>query len=175
LGTATANSPDTISLIGMPGAGKSTTGVLLAKLCGLRFVDTDLDIQVHAGATLQQILERDGHLQLRTLEQEVLLGVDLAGAVIATGGSVPYSDAAMQRLKTAGPVIYLEADLATLERRVAAAPLRGIASDSDQSFADIFAERTPLYRQYADPCVDAAGDSPEAVAATIVHWLSQPT
>jgi len=175
LGTATANSPDTISLIGMPGAGKSTTGVLLAKLCGLRFVDTDLDIQVHAGATLQQILERDGHLQLRTLEQEVLLGVDLAGAVIATGGSVPYSDAAMQRLKTAGPVIYLEADLATLERRVAAAPLRGIASDSDQSFADIFAERTPLYRQYSDLCVDAAGDSPEAVAATIVHWLSQPT
>jgi shikimate kinase len=174
LATATATSPDTISLIGMPGAGKSTTGVLLAKLCGLRFVDTDLDIQVHAGATLQQILERDGHLQLRTLEQEVLLAVDLAGAVIATGGSVPYSDAAMQRLKTAGPVIYLEADLATLERRVAAAPLRGIASDSDQSFADVFAERTPLYRQYADLCVDAAGDSPEAVAATIVHWLSQP-
>lgn len=174
MGTATATSPDTISLIGMPGAGKSTTGVLLAKLCGLRFVDTDLDIQVHAGATLQQILERDGHLRLRTLEQEVLLAVDLAGAVIATGGSVPYSETAMQRLKTAGPVIYLEADLATLERRVAAAPLRGIASDSDQSFADIFAERTPLYRQYADLRIDAAGDSPEAVAATIVHWLSQP-
>jgi len=174
LGTATTRSANTISLIGMPGAGKSTTGVLLAKLCGLRFVDTDLDIQVHAGATLQQILERDGHLQLRAIEQEVLLHVDLAGAVIATGGSVPYSDAAMQRLKTAGPVIYLEADLATLERRVAAAPLRGIACDSDQSFADIFAERTPLYRHYADLCVDAAGNSPETVAATIVQWLAQP-
>ena len=71
MATATATSPDTISLIGMPGAGKSTTGVLLAKLCGLRFVDTDLDIQVHAGATLQQILERDGHLQPGLAEQPV--------------------------------------------------------------------------------------------------------
>ncbi len=173
--SAITTGASTISLIGMPGAGKSTTGVLLAKLCSLRFVDTDLDIQVHAGATLQHILERDGHLQLRALEQEVLLRVELAGAVIATGGSVPYSDAAMQRLKTAGPVIYLEADLATLERRVAAAPLRGIACDSKQSFADIFAERTPLYRHYADLCVDAAGKTPELAAASIVRWLAQRT
>jgi shikimate kinase len=173
LGIASATSTETISLIGMPGAGKSTIGVLLAKFSGLRFVDTDLDIQVRAGATLQQILERDGHLQLRALEQEVLLDVELAGAVIATGGSVPYSDAAMQRLKAAGPVIYLEADLATLEQRVAAAPLRGIASDSNQDFAGIFAERTPLYRHYADLQVDAAGCGPETVAATILQWLAQ--
>jgi shikimate kinase len=174
LGTDITTRANTISLIGMPGAGKSTTGVLLAKLCGLRFVDTDLDIQVHAGATLQQILEHDGHLRLRAIEQDVLLKVDLAGAVIATGGSVPYSDTVMQRLKAAGPVVYLEADLATLERRVAAAPLRGIACDSEQSFADIFAERTPLYRRYADLCVDAAGEAPEAVAVRILQWLAQP-
>lgn len=173
MGIAGTTSTDTISLIGMPGAGKSTIGVLLAKLSGRRFVDTDLDIQVRAGATLQQILERDGHLQLRALEQQVLLDVDLAGAVIATGGSVPYSDAAMQRLRAAGPVVYLEADLATLEQRVAAAPPRGIASDSNQDFAGIFAERTPLYSHYADLRVDATGSGPEAVAAIILQWLAQ--
>ena len=79
----------TISLIGMPGAGKSTVGVVLAKLAGLRFIDTDIDLQVRAGASLQQILERDGYQQLRALEQDVLLDLDLQGAVVATGGSAP--------------------------------------------------------------------------------------
>lgn len=163
----------TISLIGMPGAGKSTIGVLLAKLSGLRFVDTDLDIQVHAQATLQQILERDGYLHLRALEQEVLLELDLSGAVVATGGSVIYSDPAMQRLRAAGPVVYLEAKLATLQRRVAAAPLRGIASAADQGYEHIFAERTPLYRHYADLCVNADTGGPDAVAQTILRELGE--
>lgn len=162
---------NTISLIGMPGAGKSTIGVVLAKLSGRRFVDTDLDIQVRAGATLQQILDSRGHQYLRALEQEVLLGIDLDGAVIATGGSAVYSEPAMQRLKIAGPVVYLEASLATLEKRVAAAPLRGIACDPGQTFTDIFAERTPLYLRYADLIVDAAAGSPEAVATTILREL----
>ncbi|MCP5128570.1 MAG: shikimate kinase [Pseudomonadales bacterium] len=168
------NQAKSISLIGMPGVGKSTIGVVLAKLCGLRFVDTDLDIQVHAGATLQEILERDGYRQLRALEQEVLLGIDLDRAIIATGGSVVYSAAAMRRLKTAGAVVYLEADLDTLQRRVAAAPPRGIACDGNQGFADICAERTPLYRQYADFTVDATAGSPEAVAQTILLKLAAP-
>lgn len=163
--------PRTISLIGMPGAGKSTIGVVLAKLCGLRFVDTDLDIQVHAGATLQQILEKHGYQHLRAIEQEVLLAIELDQAVIATGGSVVYSEAAMQRLKAAGPVIYLQAELATLEQRVAAAPLRGIACDTNQDFPAIYAERTPLYRRYADISIDAGAGTPETVAAQIVHQL----
>ena len=81
-------SVSTISLTGMPGAGKSTVGVILAKLTGLRFVDTDLDIQVQEGLTLQQILDRRGHLYLRAVEEEVLLSIDLGGAIISTGGSV---------------------------------------------------------------------------------------
>jgi len=164
----------TISLIGMPGAGKSTIGVLLAKLSGMRFVDTDLNIQVHAQATLQQILERDGYLQLRALEEEVLLRLELFGAVVATGGSVVYSDPAMQRLKAAGPVIYLEADLATLQLRVAAAPLRGIACAADRGFEHIFAERTPLYKRYADLCINAGAGSPDIVAQTIMRELGEP-
>jgi len=169
--TDSGNRVKTISLIGMPGAGKSTVGVVLAKLGGLRFVDTDLDIQVRAGATLQQILERDGYLRLRALEQDVLLSIDLAGAVIATGGSAVYSEPAMQRLKAAGPVVYLEVDLATLQRRVAVAPMRGIACEANKSYADIHAERTPLYRHHADITVDAGCGTAETVAGAILREL----
>ena len=161
----------TISLIGMPGAGKSTIGVVLAKLSGRRFVDTDLDIQVQAGETLQQILDREGYRHLRALEQDVLLSIELDEAIIATGGSVVYSEPAMQRLKAAGPVVYLEANIATLEKRVAAAPLRGIACVAGQGYAEIFAQRTPLYLHYADLIVDACAGTPETVAMAILQKL----
>jgi shikimate kinase len=164
---------NTINLIGMPGAGKSTVGVLLAKLAGLRFVDTDLEIQLRESATLQQILERDGYQHLRTIEQQVLLEIQLDNAVISTGGSAVYSEPAMHRLKAAGPAVYLAADLATLEHRVAAAPMRGIASKAGDSYAEVYAERTPLYRHHADLTVDASAGSPDAVAAQILQLLSQ--
>lgn len=164
--------PQTISLIGMPGAGKSTVGVILAKLTGQRFTDTDLDIQLREHATLQDILEREGHQRLRQIEEEVLLACDLDHAIISTGGSVVYSKAAMARLASAGPVVYLTADLATLEDRVSAAPLRGIASGREQSFADIYAERTPLYQRYADVSVDATGGNADQVAAEILDQLT---
>jgi len=167
-------SANTISLIGMPGAGKSTIGVVLAKISGSRFVDTDLDIQVRAGATLQQIIDDKGYQYLRALEQDVLMDIELDAAIIATGGSVVYSDKVMQRLRAAGPVVYLKVDIATLEQRVAAAPERGIACDSNQSFTDIFLERTPLYDQHADISVDAATGTPESVAVAILEQLNPP-
>ena len=163
--------PETISLIGMPGAGKSTVGVILAKLTGLRFVDTDLDIQVREKATLQQILERHGYRHLRAIEQEVLLAIALDHAIISTGGSVVYSGAAMRRLRTAGPVVYLATDLATLEQRVAAAPLRGIACDAQQGYAQVFSERTPLYERYANITVNADMGCADEVAAQILRQL----
>jgi shikimate kinase len=169
------NLPTTVSLIGMPGAGKSTVGVLLAKLMGLQFRDTDLDIQVTAGATLQEILDCDGHDKLRKIEQEVLMEIALEQAVISTGGSVVYSGPVMQRLREAGPVVYLEVDLHTLEQRVAAAPLRGIASGAGQSFSDVFNERTPLYQRYADYTVSSKIGPVEAVAGTIMDLLDQAT
>ena len=164
--------PETICLIGMPGAGKSTVGVILAKLTGLRFADTDLDVQVRENATLQQILEQHGYLHLRAIEQEVLLGISLDHAIISTGGSVVYSEQVMQRLKSAGPIVYLAADLPLLQQRVAAAPLRGIASNSRQSYDEVFAERTPLYRRYADITVDAACGCADDVAAAILEQLA---
>jgi shikimate kinase len=162
---------DTISLIGMPAAGKSTVGVILAKQTGLRFVDTDLDIQVREGATLQEIVDSRGHLYLRAVEHTVLMDVDLSHALISTGGSVVYSEDVMARLKAAGPVVYLDADLATLEARIALAPPRGIASDGGDSFAVVYAERTPLYRRYADLRVDACAGTADQVARTILDSL----
>lgn len=167
--SSSCGTPGTISLIGMPGAGKSTVGVILAKVGGLRFVDTDLEIQQREHATLQQIIEERGYLHLRAIEQEILLETDLDNAVISTGGSVVYSARAMQRLRAAGPVVYLEVDLATLQRRVAAAPLRGIASPSQHTYAEVYAERTPLYRQYADVTVDAGMACADSVAAAILQ------
>ncbi len=166
-----SNLPGTISLIGMPGAGKSTVGVLLAKLTGLRFCDTDLEIQVRENATLQEIIDRHGYRYLRNVEEQVILAVDLRYTVVSTGGSAVYSAACMQRLHASGPVVYLEADLETLQQRVAAAPLRGIASDAAQSFAEVYAERTPLYHRHAGITVDATAGSADEVAATILSYL----
>jgi shikimate kinase len=157
----------TISLIGMPGAGKSTVGVILAKLCGLEFRDTDLSIQTSEGMPLQEILETHGNAGFRRIEENVLLEVPLDGAVISTGGSVIFSEPVMARLRRAGPVVYLHADIATLESRIAANPLRGIARDGGQTYADVYAERRPLYEHFADLTVDAAAGSADEVAAAI--------
>ncbi|GAB5413911.1 MAG: shikimate kinase [Congregibacter sp.] len=161
----------TISLIGMPGVGKSTVGVILAKLIGLEFADTDLAIQAREQRTLQEILEADGHLALRRIEEEVLLEVPIENRVLATGGSVVYSEKIMRRLCAAGPVVFLKADIATLQTRVANNPQRGIASDAGQSFEDIFAERVPLYRRYATHTVIATGGNADAIAAMVVQCL----
>jgi len=166
-----ADIPHTISLIGMPGAGKSTVGVILAKLLGRRFRDTDLDIQLREEATLQEILNRSGYLRLRKIEEEVLLELALQDTIVSTGGSAVYSSAVMERLRAAGPVVYLQADLATLAPRVAATPERGMANSSDQSFAEVYAERTPLYAHHATHTVDATDGTADHVALSIADLL----
>ena len=162
---------DTVSLIGMPGVGKSTVGVLLAKQLGLGFLDTDLEIQRREDATLQTLLETRGYRYLREVEEAVLLSVPLSGQVVSTGGSVVYSEASMNRLIAAGPVVYLTAPSATLEARVKAAPPRGIASDPALSFAALYAQRTPLYEAFATLTVNTAGVPAEAVATEIAEQL----
>lgn len=164
---------DSVILVGMPGAGKSTVGVLLAKILGLGFVDTDLEIQRRAGATLQEIVDAEGYLALRAREEAVLLDADVDSRVVATGGSVVYSEPGMARLRGAGTVVYLRAGIDTLARRIAANPLRGIASDPGDSFQVIFTERTPLYERVADRVVDAGERSPEAIALDIACLLGE--
>lgn len=161
-----------IVLIGMPGSGKSTVGVILARLTGRAFVDTDLLIQAASGRPLQEIVDAEGYLALRRIEEEVLLGLDCRGHVIATGGSAPYSSRAMAHLRGDGIVVFLDADMATLAARVRDFGQRGLAKRADQTFADLFAERLPLYRAYADITVPCAGLSHEEVCGRIIGQLA---
>lgn len=168
----TTSSPS-IVLIGMPGAGKSTIGVLLAKLTCRSFVDTDVLIQSHEGRTLQEIVDRDGYLALRAIEEKVILGHGCMGCVIATGGSAVYSPAAMAHLKRHGTVVFLNVDLETLEERVRDTDTRGLAKRPDQSFRDLYDERTPLYRKYADITIGCGRLTHEAVCTRVIAALGE--
>ena len=155
-----------VILIGMPGAGKSTIGVLLAKRLGYDFVDTDLLIQVHRGEFLQETLNARGYLELRDIEEQMLLSLDIARTVVATGGSAVYSHKAMRKLGDGGVLVYLATDLDELERRINDYATRGIARRPDQNFEELFAERTKLYSKYAQITVNAA-QTPEQVVTAI--------
>jgi shikimate kinase len=144
-------------LIGMPGSGKSTLGVILAKRTSHDFVDTDLLIQSVEHRSLQDIMDQEGYLRLREIEARVLQGLNVENHVVSTGGSAVYSDAAMQHLRKTGTCIYLDVSVETLRKRITDYETRGIAKRPDQSFADLFEERTQLYRKYADVVIK--GDS----------------
>lgn len=163
--------PLNIVLIGMPGAGKSTVGVILAKLTSRDFVDTDVLIQTAHGRSLQDIVDREGSTALRSIEEEILLGLCCRNHVIATGGSAAYSDAAMRHLKSHGFVIFLDVDLPTLESRVNDYDTRGLAKRPGQSFAELFEERFSLYTKYADVTVNCANLTQEEVCSEIIKKL----
>jgi shikimate kinase len=167
------NDQANIILIGMPGSGKSTIGVILAKRSARDFVDTDLLIQSAAQRSLQDILDQDGYLALREIEAQVLLGLDVDKHVISTGGSAVYSDAAMRHLKRKGICVYLEVSLGTLRARITDYETRGIAKRPDQSFDDLFDERARLYRQYADITVNGDGKNQEEVCQLIMEQLDR--
>lgn len=141
---------DNIILIGMPASGKSTVGVVLAKLLAYDFVDTDLLIQRREGLPLHAIIASHGSDGFLAIEESVCLALEAQRAVIATGGSVVYSDAAMRHLKSLGRVLYLDVDLPTLRRRLTDVQGRGVVLKDGQTVADLYDERTPLYRRYAD-------------------------
>jgi shikimate kinase len=159
-----------VVLIGMPGAGKSTIGVLLAKRLGFDFVDSDVLIQLRQGEVLQDTLQALGYLALREIEEQVLVSLNVANTVIATGGSAVYSDRAMSHLSRGALVVYLAAKPAELERRIDDYDTRGIARRPDQSFTDLYAERTVLYQKYAHIAVDAAV-GPETLVTQISSAL----
>ena len=157
-----------IILIGMPGSGKSTVGVILAKQLSLDFIDTDVLIQRSRGRSLQEIVDTDGYLALRRIEEEILLKLSVTHHVIATGGSAVYSQTAMEHLKTGGIVVFLDADLKTLESRVKDFGSRGLAKRIDQSFSELFGERRPLYQKYADITIKCSGFTHEEVSTRVV-------
>jgi shikimate kinase len=162
---------NSVILVGMPGAGKSTLGVLLAKELNLDFLDTDVSIQVHEGRSLQDIMDCEGYMRLREIEEHVLLKTDAYGKVISTGGSAVYSDAGMVHLKTQGTVVFLDVTLDELRKRIHNFDTRGIARRPEQSFDALFKERCALYNKYADIRFDCNGKSPADILEALKEQL----
>lgn len=152
----------------MPGAGKSTIGVILAKLASKDFVDTDLLIQAREHRPLQDIVNHDGYMELRRIEQEVLLDLNVENHVIATGGSAAYSEPAMLHLKSSGIIVFLNVAIEVLESRIHNFATRGLAKSAEQSFEELFEERSHLYRKYADIEITCGTASQEDLCENIL-------
>ncbi len=167
---------DNLVLIGMPAAGKSTAGVLLAKRIGFGFIDCDLIIQNEERALLSELIEKKGPEEFLTIEERVNVGLYASRCVIATGGSVVYSPTAMEHLKTLGKILYLEVSEKEIERRIRGFERRGVVMRGKvTTLHQLYEERIPLYEKYADIIVDCNGpsieDAVETLAAAAVSVL----
>lgn len=145
-----------IVLIGMPGAGKSTVGVVLAKVMQMDFCDTDLLIQKQTGRALQEILDTDGLDSFLQTESSIVSTLKCEHCVIATGGSVVLSEDAMQHLKQIGTIVYLHVSFEAVQSRIHNLSTRGIAFSEGQTLSDIYAQRIPLYEKFADLTVECS-------------------
>ena len=163
---------DNIVLIGMPGVGKSTSGVVVAKLGGYRFLDSDLLIQHETGKLLKETSAEEGLEKFKEIEGRVNAGIDAAKTVIATGGSVVYSEEAMSHLREIGVVVYLRASYETVCGRISNPVGRGIAMEEGMTLEDVYKEREPLYVKYADVLVDIEGETIEETAKEILRKVS---
>lgn len=158
-----------IVLIGMPGCGKSTCGVLAAKALLKNFFDTDLLIQNNENSTLQNILDEKGIEYFKKAEEDAILSLNIAGTVIATGGSVVYSEKAMEHLKEIGKVIYLHLSYETMEKRINNITTRGVVLEKNTTLKDMYNERLNLYNKYADEIVYCDGLTVEETVEKIVN------
>ena len=148
---------DNITLVGMPGAGKSTVGIVLAKMLGMNFIDTDLVIQQREGALLQQLIDRHGNEAFLDMEQAAICSVDCHGCVIAPGGSVVYRQGSIDHLKRLGPIVYLKVPVEELLVRLGDISKRGIALAPGQTIEDLYNARCPLYEACADLVAYSSG------------------
>ena len=161
-----------IILIGMPASGKSTVGVILAKLLGYDFIDTDLVIQRREGQRLSEIIETRGIDGFLAAEEAACLAFKADNCVIATGGSAVYSAAAMERFKGMGRVVYLEVDYEALERRLSDIMGRGVVLRPGQTLKQLYEERVPLYQKYADITVREGAGTLEEKVSEVYQRLS---
>ncbi len=162
-----------IVLIGMPGVGKSTVGVLLAKRLGLGFIDTDIHIQQREGLSLQSLIAAHGAAAFCRIEERHIRSLSLERHVIAPGGSVVYSPAAMAHLKAGGLTIHLDITAARLQRRLDDVDARGVVIAPGQTIAGLYAERRPLYLGYADATVATDGLTPEEVVGKVIASIGE--
>jgi len=162
-----------IILIGMPGAGKSTAGVIIAKTLGLNFIDTDIVIQEHDGRLLQEIIDGVGPEVFKQIEETTILTLQCHNTVIATGGSVVFSRSAMEHLKSGGIVVYLKISFEEMERRLKNITTRGIVLVAGESLCEMYNERIPLYEKYADITINGSDTDFETVVGDIINNLEK--
>ena len=161
-----------IVLIGMPGVGKSTVGVLLAKALGRYFVDTDVYMQAIQGRSLQEMIDRNGLVWFREAEEDYVLCLDETNAVIATGGSVVYSETAMRYLGSRGVIIHLDLPVEQIEERLQNLRTRGVVMEPGQTISSLYDQREPLYRQYAQLTIDCTGKNHDLIVTEVVERLA---
>ncbi len=157
-----------IVLIGMPGAGKSTVGVVLAKCLGYRFVDSDLVIQEKEGKLLHEIMEEQGRDGFLAVENKINASLEAERSVIATGGSVIYGKEAMEHLGRIGTLVYLKLSCPAVEERLGDLNERGVAVREGQTLKDLYEERIPYYEKYAQIVVDCENKMIKDIAAEII-------
>ena len=162
---------DNIVLIGMPGAGKSTEGVVLAKRLGYSFVDSDLVIQERYGKLLHELIEEKGVEGFWKLENDVNASLTLHKSVIATGGSAVYGAGAMEHLREIGTVVYLKLPYEEIEARLGDLNARGVTLQPGQTLRDLYAERIPLYEQYAHVVISCEGKMLREIVAEIAKQV----
>ncbi|MBQ6844263.1 MAG: shikimate kinase [Agathobacter sp.] len=160
-----------IVLIGMPGVGKSTVGVILAKVLGYQFLDADLLIQQQEGKLLKEIIAEVGTEGFIEVENRVNAGITCSKTIIATGGSVVYGKEAMEHLKEIGTVVYLKVPYGIIEKRLSDIRGRGVVLRTGQTLYDLYMERTPLYEKYADLCVNEDGLDVEQTVELLIEKM----
>jgi shikimate kinase len=157
-----------IVLIGMPGAGKSTVGVVLAKRLGYRFVDSDLVIQEAKGMLLHEIIEERGIEGFLAVENEINASLNVRRSVIATGGSVIYGKEAMEHLGENGTVVYLKLPYEAIKKRLGDLNERGVTVKEGQTLLDLYEERIPYYEKYAGVTIDCESKMIRDIVAEIM-------
>ena len=160
-----------IVLIGMPGVGKSTIGVILAKILGYKFIDADIVIQQEEGKLLKEIIEEQGVEGFIQVENRINASIQCDKSVIATGGSVVYGKEAMEHLKSIGRVVYLKVDYDTINNRLGNLKGRGVVLRNGQNLLDLYKERVPLYEKYADITVEETGLTIEETIEKLAKML----
>ena len=167
-----SDNKNNIILIGMPTSGKSTVGVILAKILGYRFIDADIVIQEKEGRKLSRIIAEDGVDGFIDIENRINSEINADKTVIATGGSVVYGKEAMEHYKEIGTVVYLKVSFETLKKRLHHAKQRGVVMKDGQTLESLYEERKALYEQYADITVDEGRDSLEKVIEKVSRYFS---
>jgi shikimate kinase len=158
--------------IGMPSAGKSTVGVIVAKIRGMSFTDTDVLLQTQQGRLLQDIINLEGIESFLEIEEKTIISLECENTIIATGGSAVYSEKAMNHLKQNSIIIYLHISMETVNKRLKNIKTRGVVLYPGQTLEEVYNERKPLYEKYADICIDCSDYSIDMTVEAINQRLA---